>query len=278
MQQKWKPALVVFPWDMFVSLVANRVLIGRLVRREIDAKFRGSILGSAWYFVLPLFLMTIYTFVFGVVFKVRWPQQASADPAAIGLYLFSGLLIFTILSEILGRAPTLVLENVSYVKRVVFPLEVLPWIALASALATFCISAVVFIVIYMVLLGPPPATILLTPLLLIPLSMVALGLAWFLASLGVFLRDLRYVISVVITGLPFGAPIFYPMTAVPDEYAKYLRLNPVTIPIELSKSLIFDGRIPNLQPLIGYTTAALLVFWIGFWWFMRTKKAFADVV
>lgn len=259
-------------------MIDNRILVRRLARREIDAKFRGSQLGGLWYVVMPLLLMLVYTFVFGVIFKTRWPQQLTGDTRIVSLYLFSGLMIFGVMAEMIGRAPSLVLENAAYVKKVVFPLEVLPWVALAGALATFGASIIVFMLLYLVLAGLPPPTALLMPLLLAPFFMITLGVTWFLASLGVFVRDIKHFVGAVVTVLMFLAPIFFPRTAVPEAYRWLLDLNPVTLPVDMSKQLLFDGVLPAASAWASYTIIAFAVLWLGFSWFMRTKKAFADVV
>jgi lipopolysaccharide transport system permease protein len=266
------------PIAPLVSLWTNRTLVGRLVRREVDAKFRGSQLGLTWYLLLPFLMMLVYTLVFGVIFQTRWPRQMQGGTEIVALYLFSGLLIFTILAEVVSRAPGLVLENVAYVKKVVFPLEVLPWVSLFSSLVTFAASMIVFFVLYLSMVGLPPPTILLLPALLAPFLLFILGLAWFLSSLGVFVRDIRHFISALITILMFMGPIFFPSTAVPERFRWLLAVNPATIPVEMSKALIFDGVVPPLGPWLVYTAFGAIVAWLGFAWFMRTKKAFADVI
>ncbi|MDH6690431.1 lipopolysaccharide transport system permease protein [Bradyrhizobium elkanii] len=259
----------------------HRNLIWRLVRREIEARFRGSFLGLFWAIIVPLTMMCVYSLVFGNIFQSRWSsagRSAGSGEYSFPMILFVGLIVFGILAEPLNRAPGLVLENVSYVKKVVFPLEILPFVALISALVTGLVSFAVFLVVFVVTYGMPPITILVLPVVLLPLMLFVLGSVYFLASLGVFLRDLRQVMQPVTTAMMFLSPVFYPPEAVPEQYRWLLHANPASMAVIGARDVIFWGHTPNIIEWSASFVIALLVAVTGALWFMRTERAFADVV
>jgi lipopolysaccharide transport system permease protein len=263
------------------SIWSHRTLIWRLVRREIEARFRGSFLGLFWAIIVPLIMLAVFSLVFGTIFQGRWARpenSAVVSEYAFPMILFAGLIIVGILSDPLVRAPGLVMENVAYVKKVVFPLEVLPFVALISALVTALISFAVFLAVFVMMYGLPPATIFLLPIVLLPLLLIVLGIVYFLASLGVFLRDLRHVMPPLTTAMLFLSPVFYPPEAVPEGYRWLLYANPLTSAVIQAREVIFWGRIPDLTEWSVFLVLSLLVAIAGALWFMRTEKAFADVI
>jgi lipopolysaccharide transport system permease protein len=265
------------PVAAFACAWNHRRLILRLARREIEARYRGSILGLLWSIVSPLLMLSVYTFVFSTVFRGRWSQSAGTT-GEFALLLFSGLIVVSMFIECVNRAPSLMLENGSYIKRVIFPLEILPWVVLAVAAFNAAVSLVALAAFYVVVLGPPPATAMLFPVLLIPLALTTLGFTWFLASIGVFLRDIRQMIGIATTMLVFVSPVFYPLEAVPEPYRRLIRLNPLTWVLEDTKAVLFWGRWPSWSGCAAQLVFGVIVMSLGFWWFMRTRKAFADVV
>lgn len=222
-------------------------------------------------------MLTVYTFVFSVIFKARWGTTGSTR-TEFALILFAGLIVFNLFAECFTKAPMLILSNTNYVKKVVFPLEILPWVALGSALFHTSISLLVWIIAYAILLGPPHLTILLFPLTLAPLVLFIMGVSWALASLGVFLRDVSQFIGIVTTVLMFMSPIFYPASAFPEEYRPILFLNPLSPAIEQARDVLFWGRIPDFTMLAQYLTGSAIIAWMGFAWFQKTRKGFADVL
>lgn len=267
----------ISPQEMLDSLWRNRTLVRALVQREIVGRYRGSVMGLLWSLFNPIFMLTIYTFVFSVVFKARW-NVGSESKTEFALMLFSGLIIFNLFAECLGRAAGLVVGNPNYVKKVVFPLDILPWVALGSALFHFCVSILVWMLAYCVFFGAPHATALLLPVVLFPLLLLALGVTWLFASLGVFLRDVGQVIAVILPVLMFMSPIFYPISALPEDYRAYLLISPLTVIIEQARAVLFMGQAPDFAQLAHYSGISLLVFWCGFAWFQKTRKGFADVL
>lgn len=266
-----------FAFSLIKTFYANRELIYSLTRREILGRYRGSLLGIFWSFFTPLLMLAIYTFVFSVVFQARW-GVASNSRTDFALILFAGLMPFYLFSETINRAPGLVLANVNYVKKVVFPLEILPVVSLGAALFQYAMSFLVWLVFVIIFRGFPPATILLLPLLLFPFTLMILGLSWLLASLGVYVRDIGQFIGVLVTVLMFLSPLFYSISAIPETYQIYMYLNPLTYVIESMRSLMIAGGIPTWWSWVLFMLGSLVTAWAGFFWFMKTKKGFADVI
>jgi lipopolysaccharide transport system permease protein len=248
-----------------------------MIMREVIGRYRGSFLGLLWSFVNPVLMLAIYTFVFGFVFKARW-GQGDIDQYQFALVLFTGLIIFNLFSECISRAPGLILANINYVKKVVFPLEILPWVALGSNLFHAGINLLVLL-IFMLLLGQPFCwSMLYLPLILLPFLLLIMGLSWLLASIGVFIRDVGQFIGMTMTMLMFMSPIFYPLSALPEAFQPYLLLNPVTLIVEQTRNTLLWGVEPNWQALGIYSIFALTSAWFGWFWFAKTRKGFADVL
>lgn len=266
------------PGAMFASLVANRRLIAQLTRREVVSRYRGSLAGLAWSFFNPLLMLGIYTFVFSTVFKARWGVEAEETRAGFAVILFVGVILHGLLAECITKAPGLILNNVSYVKKVVFPLEILPWVAVGSALFHAAISLGVLLLAQLALGHAIPWTALLFPLVLLPLVLVSAGFSWLLAATSVYIRDIGMVTGLFATALLFLAPVFYPLSALPEGYHWLMLLNPLTFIIEQSRLVLLAGEVPDWQGLGLFLLAALAFAWIGFWWFQRARNGFADVL
>jgi len=265
------------PKAMIGSFWRNRSLIRALVEREVVGRYRGSVLGILWSFFNPVFMLVIYTFVFSVVFKARW-SAGGESRAEFALVLFAGMLVFNLFAECVNRAPALILANANYVKKVIFPLEVLPWVAFGAALFHASISLFVWLVFSLFIIGVPHATLLLFPLLLVPLTLLILGLSWFLASLGVFLRDVSQVVGVVTAALMFLTPIFYPVSAIPETFRFFMAFNPLAFVVVQTHALLVFGAGLDWSGYAVLTGFSALVAWLGFAWFQKTRKGFADVL
>ena len=265
------------PSEMISSLWRNRNLIQSMVVREVVGRYRGSFMGILWSFFNPVFMLLVYTFVFSVIFKARW-SAGSESKTEFALVLFAGLLVFNLFAECVGRAPTLILSNVNYVKKVVFPLDILPWIVMGSALFHTLVSLTVWLLAYLFLFGFPPVTVFLFPFVLAPLVLLTMGLTWALASTGVFIRDISQFVGIAVTTLMFLSPIFYPATALPKDYHHIFFLNPMTPVIEMTRDVLYWGKAPNLLLLLVYTVSSGVIAWLGFAWFQKTRKGFADVL
>ena len=266
------------PIAMFRSLWRNRQLIWQMTRRDISMRYRGSIIGLAWSFINPILMLLVYTFVFSVVFKARWNTSGNESKADFAIILFSGLIVFNLFSEIVSRAPMLITSNVNYVKKVVFPLEILPWVALGSALFHALISLLVLLFIQFILKFSLPWTSIFFPLALLPLVFASVGFAWFLSALGVFVRDVGQITGIFITILMFMSAVFYPVSALPEQYQGILRLNPLVLIINESRKSLVLGELPDWISILVALSISLAVASLGFWWFQKVRKGFADVI
>ena len=267
----------ISPKEIVASLWRHRGLTRALIQREVLGRYRGSVMGLLWSFFNPVLMLLIYTFVFSVVFKIRW-AGGSDSKVEFALVLFSGLIVFSLFSECFNRSPSLILSNVNYVKKVVFPLEILPWVALGSALFHALVSIGVWLIAYLIFFGEPHLTVLLLPLVLLPLLFFIMGVSWGLASLGVYLRDVTQFVGIATTVLMFISPIFFPASALPEEYRPILLLNPLAVPIEQAREVLFWGTVPNVALWLAYLVGAAVVAWLGFAWFQKTRRGFADVL
>ena len=259
------------------SLWTNRQLIARMGQREIIGRYKGSAMGLAWSFITPLFMLAIYTFVFSVVFQARWGTSEESK-TQFAVVLFAGLIVHTLFSDVINRAPQLVLGNVNYVKKVVFPLEILPVVQLLSATFHALVSVAVLIAAQLVFQGSLPITALLLPVVLLPFLLLTLGLAWCLASLGVFVRDVGQTISLITSVMLFMSPVFFPVQSLPPALQPWMHLNPLTFVIEQVREVVVWGRLPDWQGLAVYSLASIATAWLGFAWFQKTRKGFADVL
>lgn len=266
------------PIAMLHSIWHHRRLIQQMTWREVIGRYKGSMFGLAWSFFNPLMMLVVYTFVFSVVFKARWGIETTESKTDFALALFVGLIIHSLLAEVLNRAPTLILSNTNYVKKVVFPLEILTVVNLGAALFHALISVIVLLGAFILLNGLPNWTVIYTPLTLLPLLPLTLGIGWFLASLGVYLRDIGQLIGIITTALLFLAPVFYPVTALPEAYQSVLYINPLTYPIEQTRAVIIFGELPNWIGMTVYTVISSAICLAGFWWFQKTRRGFADVI
>ncbi|MBI5275310.1 MAG: ABC transporter permease [Burkholderiales bacterium] len=257
--------------------LAHRWLLAQFIRRDILQRYQGSVLGVGWSLLYPLLILGAYTFVFRGVFKARWPGGADST-SEFALQVFAGLVIFNLFGELLGRAPSLVLEQPNLVKRVVFPLEVLAWVAVGTAMFHALLALAVLSVALWWATGALPVTALLTPLVLAACVPVLLGLAWLLSALGVFIRDIGHAMGPAVSMLLFLSPVLYPASALPGAFADLLWLNPLTVPIESLRRLLLQGQVPDLRALAVYAMAGLLFCWFSWRLFERVKPAFADEV
>ena len=265
------------PRALLGGLWRHRGLVATLARREVIGRYRGSVMGILWSLFHPMLMLAVYTFVFSVVFRARWDSGGDSK-TEFALVLFAGLMVFNLFAECVNRAPALVLANINYVKKVVFPLEILPWVTMIAALFHFSVSLLVWLAFYCLLRGVPSATALLLPVVLLPLLLLTLGVSWLLASLGVYLRDVSQIVGIVTTALMFLSPIFYPLSSLPQPYLTILAWNPLTPSIEQARDVLIWGRALNPAAYALQLLAAALVAWLGFAWFQKTRKGFADVV
>ncbi len=260
------------------SLVRNRRLVTQMVRREVAGRYKGSALGLAWSFFNPVFMLVVYTFVFSEVFKMRWGTGGEESKTQFAIVLFVGMIVYGLMAEVLNRAPSLILSNVNYVKKVVFPLEILPVVAMGAALFHTLVSLVVLVIAFAAFNHYVHWTGIFLPLVLLPLVILTIGVAWALASLGVFLRDVGQTVGIIVTVMMFLSPVFYPISAVPPAFQGWILANPLTFIIEQAREVIIWGNLPDWRGLAIYTGVAVFVAWAGYAWFQKTRKGFADVL
>jgi lipopolysaccharide transport system permease protein len=261
------------------SLWRNRQLIVQMTKREVAGRYKGSAMGLAWSFFNPVFMLVVYTFVFSEIFKARWGGIGGDDSKTqFALVLFVGMIVLNLFSEVFNRAPGLILANVNYVKKVVFPIEILPVVAMFVAVFHSLISLGVLLTAFAVFNGYLHWTAVFIPLILLPLVIITIALAWILASLGVFLRDVGQLVGIISTVLMFLSPVFYPLNAVPERFRPIILANPLTFIIEQAREVLIWGHLPDWVGLGVYSLAAAAIAWAGYAWFQKTRKGFADVL
>jgi lipopolysaccharide transport system permease protein len=268
----------IAPGEMFAGLWRYRELVAAMVERDIVGRYQGSLMGLAWSFFNPVFMLLVYTFVFSVVFNARWGQAPDESRTDFAIMLFVGIIVHGVFAECVNRAPGLILANASYVKKVVFPLEILPWVALGSALFHALASVVVLLLVQLVARHQLPWTAVLFPVVLLPLMFATMGFAWFLTALGVYVRDIGQMTVLFTTVLMFLSPVFYPASALPAQFQKWLWLNPLAPIIEDGRNTLILGKLPDPA---GWTIAlamSLAIAWAGFAWFQKSRRGFADVI
>lgn len=272
-------ALPTSPAAMARSVWRHRELVAQMTRREVVGRYKGSAMGLAWSFFNPVFMLVVYTFVFSQIFQARWGAgELAGGKAQFAVLLFVGMIVLALFTEVLNRAPSLILANANYVKKVVFPLEILPVVSMGTALFHALVSVGVLLLAIALLQGGVPWTAVFLPLVLLPLVVLTTGLAWVLASLGVFLRDVSQTVAVVTTVLMFLSPVFYPVAAVPERFRGLILANPLTFIIEQARAVLVWGQLPDWAGLARYALVAVVVAWLGFAWFQKTRKGFADVL
>ena len=263
---------------MVASLWQYRQLIMGMTQREIVGRYKGSVLGLFWSLVQPLFMLALYTLVFSGVFNARLSTAPTQNHIEFALSLFVGLILHGFFAEVLGRAPMQIISNTNFVKKIVFPLHILPVISLGAALFQGAVSLGVLLVAILLLRGHLPLSVAYLPVVLLPFILITLGLAWLLTSLGVYLRDIGQGIGMLITVLLFASPVFYPLSALPTTLQETLMLNPLNVAIEQIRRILMDGQAPQWDALGIYSIVSLIITWAGYAWFQKTRKGFANVL
>jgi lipopolysaccharide transport system permease protein len=267
----------VSPGALFGTVVDYASLLWQFSRREISGRYRGSLIGFGWAVLNPLLLLAIYTFVFSVVFRIRWDGPVN-DRFGFALVVYAGMIVHGFFAECITRAPMLVVENRNLVKRVVFPLQVLPWSVLIVAAFHFLVGVLLIAAALLATTGALPVTMLALPLIVAPLALLSLGVVYAFAALGVYLRDLGQVVGFIALMLLFMSPVFYPASAVPENWRWVIAINPIATFIEMTRGALLYGTWPAPAPLLAMWTLGLAVAWIGFYGFQRTRRGFADVL
>lgn len=268
--------LYVFSQRSFLS--EHIGLVRQFVKRDILARYRGSVMGLGWTVVNPLLMLALYTFAFAGILQTRWPGAEAAGGVGYAVNLFAGLMVFNFFSEVAGRSPGLVLQHANLVKKVVFPLPVFAWVAVLAAMVQLGFSYLVLVLAVFITAGEIHASVFAFPLVVLCFVPFLLGLSWFLSSIGVYARDLAQVMTLVINLSLFLSPIFYPASALPDFLQAWVWLNPLTLVIEQSRLVLIDGSWPQWGALALYAMCSGGFAWLGYLWFGHASKGFADVL
>lgn len=267
----------ISPLFVLKSFWLHRRLIADMAKRDALGKYKGSFLGVFWSLLTPVFMLAIYTFVFSEIFKARW-TATSTSKTEFAVVLFAGMIMFNLFAEIVNRAPGLILSNPNFVKKIVFPLEILSCVNLCSALFHMSISVVVLLMFQLVVFGQIPWTALFLPIVILPLALICLGLSWFLSAIGVFLRDVGQTVGIFVTGLMFLSPVFFPLSAIPERWQTLANLNPMVFPIEMSRQVLVWRVQPNWFDWLLYLCISFFIAWSGFACFQKIRRGFADVI
>jgi lipopolysaccharide transport system permease protein len=268
------------PLSLLASIRQHRDLILSLTARDLQERFKGSLLGSLWFVLLPATLIVVYTIVFGVVFKAPMPFRRGAQTSQLefGLFLFAGLTMFTVFSDVVSRSLSVIVSRPHFVKRVLFPLEVLAVVTVLSALAGGLLSFLLLLVAMWAIQGTVPALSVMYPIYMLLMLPMLLGLSWFLASVGAYIRDVVQIIGLVLTVALFLGPVFSPLSAFPKGLQPWLVLNPITKPIEFAHLTLFQSQLPEPAAVVAYFGVGLVVMWLGWAFFQTTRAGFADVL
>ncbi len=268
--------ILLFPFRTAASLYTLRELIYHFTKREFVGRYRGAHLGILLSLASPLFLLAVYSIVFGVIFKGSFGEEASGKPFPI--LLFSGLIFFQLFSDTVGRAPSLLASNPNFITKVVFPLEVLPVAMAGSALLHFLVSLLVLIIGGTLWTGTVPLTLIALPGLVIVAFFLALGTSWILSALGLYFRDIDALIPPALMALTFLSAIFYPLSAIPEAYRWLACMNPLACISEMARQILVLGTWPSSGLWIYTIVSAVSILWIGYAVFTRLKKGFSDAL
>ena len=263
--------------ESFLTLWSMRTLTMTMVKRDFVGRYKGSFLGAIWPLLNPLGHMLLYTFLFGIILQVRF-GGGTTGTSNFALYMMAGFLPYIAMSEAISNATTKILEEPNLVKRVVFPLQILPFVVALSSFMSGAISLAIVVAFAAVQLHTVHSTVLLLPLVIIPHFLFTVGFCWFISALGVFVRDCRHFMALALSAWMYATPIVYPAERLPENLQWILWVNPVAGIVQDYRHLILEGRMPELIPYLSYSLVAVVMFAIGFYFFYKTKQSFADVM
>ncbi len=262
------------PLKIIAEIWRHRYLLGQLIKRDVLLRYRGAMFGVAWIFLSPLLMLAIFAFIFGQIFQARWPQQSETMP--FWLLLYSGLIAFNIFADTVSRAPSAVRGYPSFVKKIVFPVHILPLVPLGAALVHTGFNLLILL-IALAWLGELRLSLLWLPLLLVPVVLMAVGLAWFIAAWGVFIKDMSQIVPLLVQMLLFLSPVFYPASAVPAALQPFYNINPIGMAIEVTRNAV-AGHALSWSGWIVALLAGLLAAWLGHAYFQNSREEFADAL
>jgi lipopolysaccharide transport system permease protein len=261
---------------LLLGLHSHRQLLLQLVGRDIVCRYRGTLFGTVWAFLNPLLMLSVYTVVFGIFLHARWANTENS--LQFSVVLFAGLIVFNFFSECLNRAPMLIGAHANYVKKVAFPLELLPWMIVGTSLFHASISLLAWTIFSAFVYGTVRWTLIFIPLVFVPLIFMTVGISWIISSLGVYVRDIAQVIGLLTSIAMFLCPIFYAIESLPKPFQVVLLVNPLTLIIQQARRVMIDGTIPDFKALAIHAAASMLFAWLSLAWFQRARDGFADVL
>lgn len=273
------PYGTVSPAAMIWSVWQHRLLIATMTKRALIARYKGSVMGVFWTLINPILMLSIYAFMFLFVFTPKWrvTSDAAGESSFVSI-LFTGLIVHAFIAEVIGSGPNIINSNVNFVKKIIFPLEILSVVSVAAAFVNCMVAWLVLVCMQSFIGGQMHLTMLLFPLILLPFAVLALGLSWAIASLGVFLRDISQVASFIVSAALFLSPIFFPVSALPQFLQFWIQLNPITFIVEQARKVMIYGELPDLTGGVIYSLVAFFVACAGFFMFQKLRKGFADVL
>ncbi len=266
--------MILNPLRIFADIWRHRYLLGQLIKRDVLLRYRGAMFGVLWIFISPLLMLAIFAFIFGQIFQARWPQQDAGMP--FWLLLYSGLIAFNVFAETVSRSPTSVRSYPNFVKKIIFPVSILPVVPLGAALVHGGFNFLILLAA-LTWTGHMHAGILLFPLLIVPLVLLALGLSWFLSAWGVFIKDMTQIVPVFVQMLLFLSPVFYPVGAVPPSLRPFYQYNPLGAVIEASRAVVIDQPVEwgAWGVAFGFCLGVSI---LGYAFFQHSREEFADAL
>jgi len=259
------------------SYLKNASLISALTKKEIKGRYKGSVLGITWALLNPILMLCVYTYVFGTIFRSKWTGVDSGE-FQFALQLFVGLIFFNLFSECINRSTSLVSESANYVKKIIFPLETLNVVVLLSSLFHLALSSSVFLVIFF-MLGYSVGYSAIWCIALLGIELIyVLGIMYLISAIGVYMKDLGQIISLVVSLTMFLTPIFYPISSIPMEYRDIVQNTPLSFLIESARAALFKDQNPDIEMMVYQLIGSIMVFKIGYFAFDKLKKGFADVI
>ena len=271
------PRFADYLWNAATLPLRERVLIRMFISRDLRARYKNSWMGLLWLILNPLFMLSIYTMVFQHILGVKWgPQPSSGVSFALNLYL--GLVVFNLFAESLQAAPMVLRVHANLIKKVRFPILILPTIPVAVALCDAMLGLMIWLIIHLLVQGIPPLTIAYLPIVILPFLLFVMGLCWFISSVSVYVRDTTQLIRFAMTGLLFLSPIFFPLEAMPASLQTILSFNPLAIEINMLRGIMVEGIAPAWDIYAGFLTFGALTYLAGYHWFTLTRDGFTDVL
>lgn len=262
----------------FLGVIYNKEIVLAILRRELRVRFTGSAGGWLWAIVAPLFAIVVYTYAFTTSMQLPFAENAPNQRAAYAVFIFAGLIVFNFFSEMAYRSPMLLHEYAHFIKKTIFPSDMLAVISTLRAAAYTGIGAVVMLVCVVAVTGHLPWTVILMPLLFIPLMAFLMGLAWFLCAIGAFTRDAGYLMINVVPLFMFMTPVFFPHTAMAPPWNILIYLNALTAYVEVMRDLVLIGKLPNLLVVLWMLVTSVVTFYFGYWFFDRYRNVIVDVI